>query len=31
MGNQEDSKGEVFWPMEEEAVPHAMEGLLASA
>jgi hypothetical protein len=30
MGNQEDSQREVFWPLEEEAVPHALEGLFAS-
>jgi len=30
MGNQEDSKGEVFWPLEEEAVPCTLEGLLTS-
>jgi len=31
MGNREDSKGEVFWLLEEEAVPHALEGLLTSS
>jgi len=31
MGNREDSKGEVFWPLEEEAVPRALEGLLTSS
>jgi len=31
MGSQEDSKREVFWLLEKEAVPHALEGLLTSA
>ena len=31
MGSRMDSQGEVFWPLEEEAIPRAMEGLLASA
>jgi len=31
MGSQEDSQGEVFWLLEEEAIPHALEGLLASS
>jgi len=30
MGSQEDSKGEVFWPLEEEAIPCALEELLTS-
>jgi len=30
MGSQENSEGEVFWPLEEEAVPCALEKLLAS-
>jgi len=31
MGNREDSKREVFWPLEEEAIPCALEGLLTSS
>jgi len=31
MGSQEDSKGEIFWPLEEEAIPCVLEGLLASS
>jgi len=31
MGSREDSEGEVFWLLEEEAVPCALEGLLTSA
>jgi len=30
MGSREDSEGKVFWPLEEEAVPCALEELLAS-
>jgi len=30
MGNQGDSKREVFWLLEEEAVPCVLERLLAS-
>jgi len=30
MGSQKDPKGEVFWSLEEEAVPCALEELLAS-
>jgi len=30
MGNQEDSEREVFWLLEEEAIPCALEELLAS-
>ena len=31
MGSRMNSQGEVFWLLEEEAVPRAMEGLLTSA
>jgi len=31
MGSQEDSKKEVFWPLEEEAVPCVLERLLTSS
>ena len=30
MGSRTHSQGEVFWPLEEEAIPRVMEGLLAS-
>jgi len=30
MESQEDSEREVIWPLEEEAVPGALEELLAS-
>jgi len=30
MGSQEDSEREALWPLEEEAVPHVLEELLAS-
>ena len=30
MGSRTHSQGEVFWLLEEEAVPRAMEGLLTS-
>jgi len=31
MGSQEDSTDMALWPLEEEAIPSQMEGLLASA
>jgi len=31
MGNSEDSQREVFWLLEEEAIPRALEGLFASS